>query len=253
MGLGELGIHLIFQFATEEGKHYFNYVMWKLHHVRNTILVILLLNSRPCLAGMFSGMGGGGGDMRGLDNLRNLFLGDPAVDIARIMDPRNIKNIKTIEERDRLFLQVVYCLAFAEKKQPFERDAEEAITKAGIKNGTKGTPYFDIMKEQLLQRLEEAEDYGILSESDMQRLKQGQPPKAENRTDQNCDYIVLEIIPSSICTELKNEIINCRLLRDKSEWNIKEAMRFARRLHDNGLLTDESLNAFKKHSSTNPQ
>lgn len=213
----------------------------KLHHGPLAFLLILkpiILNA----GGMFSGLP----DLRGIDTsfIENLFVGDPSADIAVIMYPKNIESIKSIEERNRLFFQILYCLAYAEDKRPFKRDAEDAIDQAGVRNGTKETPYFKIMKEQLLIRLEEADDYDILNEQDMQLLKQGQAPKIKKGLYRGKTYQAIEAIPSTICPEMKNEIINLRLLRDKSEWNEKEAIQFSKTLHANGLLTETGQKKF---------
>ena len=212
-----------------------------------TILVFLfiMIGCRPTQSGSFPQILPGFMDL----NFSDLFTGDPAVDIARIMDPKNIQNIKKKEERNRLFLQGIYCLAYAENKKPFRRDAEDAIEQAGIKNKTSRTPYFEIMKVQLMQQLEEAEDLAVLDAKSMEKLKQGVAPKIPQGPNKGNDIQVLEIISSEKYQEVEKEIINLRISDSNKKGSAKETIKFAVKKNEAGFLSDESLAQIKKENN----
>ena len=194
----------------------------------------------------FSGGFGGCDVPTGFDNLLSLFMGDPSIDMARIINPKNIKDIKSKEERDKLFVQLIYCLAFAEEKEPFKRDAEEALDYAGRRIGLYESLYFKYCKAQLLSAFEKAEKYGITDTECLKQLKGGVLPLVQKGNYKKSKLVVYEIIPSAKCPELSNQMFNLALLSESEVFKRMDKINFAKHLKNDGLLSDHGLNEFLK-------
>ena len=161
--------------------------------------------------------------------------------IASLTDPAKLATLKGERAANPRLQKCVYWLASAEE----QGEKPEAVLDESAKlNKTAGTPYAGFVSWGLLENLKIAKELGLLTPEGMAELKQGKPATITKGQYSGQKAEADDVIPSAVCPELKNQVMNLELLpasliRAKSDKVTDRAKVFAKELYEAKLLSQE--------------
>jgi len=179
------------------------------------------------------------------------------VAIAEQTDPAKLATLKGEGAANPRLQKCVYWLAYAEA----QGEKPEAVLDESAKlNRTAGTPYAGFVSWGLLENLKIAKELGLLTPEGMAELKQGKSATITKGEYAGQKAEADDVIPMSLCPELKNHVTNLELLpaslkRSKSDKVTERAKVFAKELYEAKLLTEEGwkkVQGLKSGPSTLP-
>lgn len=164
-----------------------------------------------------------------------------AVAIAEHTDPVKLATLKGEGAANPRLQKCVYWLACAEEQG---EKPEVVLDESAKLNRTAGTPYAGFVSWGLLENLKIAKELGLLTPEGMAELKQGKSATITKGEYAGQKAEADDVIPMSLCPELKNHVTNLELLpaslkRSKSDKVTERAKVFAKELYEAKLLTEE--------------
>jgi hypothetical protein len=170
------------------------------------------------------------------------------VAIAEQTDPVKLATIKGERAANPRLQKCVYWLAYAEQQG---QKPEAVLREAAKLNKSEGTPYDGFVRWGLLENLKIAKDLGLLTPEGMAELRRGKAARITKGQYAGQEAEPGDVIPTSLCPELQNQVMNLELLPSslyeaKSEKVTERATVFAKELHDAKLLSDTGFNALQK-------
>jgi hypothetical protein len=164
-----------------------------------------------------------------------------AVAISSISDPTKLATLKGERAANPSLKKCVYWLAYAEKHG---QKPEVVLDESAKLNKTAGTPYAGFLSWGLLENLKIAKELGLLTPEGMAELKQGKSTTITKGQYSGQKAEADDVIPTSLCPELQNQVMNLELLpaslmRAKSEKVTDRAKVFAKELYEAKLLSEE--------------
>jgi len=161
--------------------------------------------------------------------------------IASLTDPTKLATLKGERAANPQLQKCVYWLAYAEG----QGEKPEAVLDESAKlNKTSGTPYAGFVSWGLLENLKIAKELELLTPEGMSELKQGKSATITKGEYSGQKAEADEVIPTALCPELKNQVMNLELLpaslkRAKSDKVTDRAKVFAKELYEAKLLSEE--------------
>ena len=164
-----------------------------------------------------------------------------AVAIAEHTDPVKLATLKGEGAANPRLQKCVYWLACAEEQG---EKPEVVLDESAKLNRTAGTPYAGFVSWGLLENLKIAKELGLLTPEGMAELKQGKSATITKGEYAGQKAEADDVIPMSLCPELKNHVTNLELLpaslkRSKSDKVTERAKVFAKELYEAKLLSEE--------------
>jgi hypothetical protein len=171
-----------------------------------------------------------------------------AAAIAEQTDPVKLATLKGERVANPKLQKCVYWLAYAEHQG---QKPEAVLDEAAKINKTDGTPYAGFVSWGLLENLKIAKELGLLSPEGMAELRRGKSATITKGQYAGQEAEAGDVIPTSLCPELQNQVMNLELLPSslyeaKSEKVTERATVFAKELHDAKLLSDTGFNALQR-------
>jgi hypothetical protein len=171
-----------------------------------------------------------------------------AVAIAAQTDPVELAKLKGERAANPKLQKCVYWLAYAEQQG---QKPEAVLGEAARLNKSEGTPYDAFVRWGLLENLKIAKDLGLLTPEGMAELRRGKAATITKGQYAGQEAEAGDVIPTSLCPELQNQVMNLELLpfslyEAKSEKVTERATVFAKELHDAKLLSDTGFNALQR-------
>ena len=165
----------------------------------------------------------------------------PARAIASLTDPAKLATLKGEREANPRLQKCVYWLAYSEEQG---QKPEVVLDESAKLNKTAGTPYAGFVSWGLLENLKIAKELGLLTPEGMAELKQGKSATITKGEYAGQKAEADDVIPMSLCPELKNHVTNLELLpaslkRSKSDKVTERAKVFAKELYEAKLLSEE--------------
>lgn len=161
--------------------------------------------------------------------------------IANLSDPGKLATLGERGANPRLN-KIVYWLNDATRKG---MAPERTIKFSQLFNGT-DEPRAGLVQESLLRNLKIADELGLLTEENLDRLRRGQTAVVTKGPYVKENVEIDHIVPISLAPELGNELANLEMLpaglnRRKSNRVGERQLATARRFNSVGLLSRESL------------
>ncbi|MFO1501938.1 MAG: hypothetical protein U1G07_26780 [Verrucomicrobiota bacterium] len=164
------------------------------------------------------------------------------VALANLSDPAKLATLGERGANSRLN-KLVYWLHDAGRRG---WAPDTAIRAAQFVNRT-AEPRASLVKESLLRNLQIAEELGLFTSENLDRMRQGKAAIVTRGPYRNAPVEIDHIVPYSLAREAGNELANLEMLpeplnRRKSNRVGDRQLAHARRLWQAGLLSKESLN-----------
>jgi hypothetical protein len=168
--------------------------------------------------------------------------------VGSLSDPAKLATLGERGANSRLN-KIVYWL---DQSQRHYNRAEKAVDIALWENGCPKVRAA-LVKESLLRNLRIAEELGLLTSGNRNRLRQGKAAVATMGPYNGEPVEIDHIVPVSLAPEVGNELANLEMLpktlnREKSNRVNERQMAHAERLREAGLLTEESYARVKAKS-----
>lgn len=163
------------------------------------------------------------------------------VALASLSDPAKLATLGKRGANPRLN-KIVYWLDEAGRRG---LSAQTTITWAQLLNGT-AEPRAGLVKTALLENLKRAQELGLLTPENRERLRRGLAAVVTRGPYAGEPVEIDHVVPVSLAPELGNELANLEMLpqtinRRKSARVGERQLAHARKLSDAGLLSRESL------------
>jgi hypothetical protein len=161
--------------------------------------------------------------------------------VASLSDPAKLQTLGERGANSRLN-KIVYWLGDARSRG---WSPESVVGLAQMWNGT-GEPRAALVKASLIRNLKIADELGLFTPANQNRLRQGQAAAVTIGPYSSESVEIDHIAPFSLAPEAGNELANLEMLprtlnRQKSNKVGERQLAHAQKLHEAGLLTRESL------------
>ena len=168
--------------------------------------------------------------------------------IASLSDPVKLATLGERGANSRLN-KIVYWLQDARKRG---LAPSTSIGVAQVLNWTR-EPHASVVKESLLRNLKIADQLGLLTPENLDRLRKGQAANVTKGPYAKFPVEIDHIVPYSLAREVGNELANLEMLpeplnRRKSNRVGERQISHARKLLDAGLLSRESFQRVQAHA-----
>jgi hypothetical protein len=173
--------------------------------------------------------------------------------ISRLASPARLATLGERGANPRLN-KIVYWIEQAR----FRGLAPETSVQWALKVEGVGEPRASLVSEALLRNHRIARELGLLTPENLPRLRRGQAAMVTRGPYRGESVEIDHIVPLRVAPELGNELANLEMLprglnRRKSDHVGERQLAHARRLHQAGLLSLESMNRLQAGSASLPR